>query len=107
MKTKSIRRDQERVVVREFPPIEAGKYKIRLLRGVQASDLLTLDVREWSEGKNFRGFTRRGVRITSIQGLVALRDTIGKIIDEARDKFVDLSSGPAAFDVAADRPEGS
>lgn len=49
------------VVFQEFPP--AGSYRIRLVRDAELKDLVALDVREYVSGRDFQGFTRRGIRL--------------------------------------------
>ena len=68
------------VVVREFPQI--GKYRLRVVRssaGPRASAVL--DVREYATGASFEGFTRRGIRISTLAEARQLRDALNATIE--------------------------
>jgi hypothetical protein len=70
------------VVVREFPAL--GKYRVRLVKssaGPRASTVL--DVREFAKSETFEGFTRRGIRISTLAEARALRDVLRAIEEEA------------------------
>ena len=65
------------IVVREFPDI--GKYKVRLVqKGVRDARLI-LDIREYANGPNYQGFTRRGVRLMVQDDLPKLREVLDQI----------------------------
>lgn len=65
------------IVVREFPDI--GKYKVRLVqKGVRDARLI-LDIREYANGPNYQGFTRRGVRLLVQEELPKLREVLDQI----------------------------
>ncbi len=65
------------IVVREFPDI--GKYKVRLVQKSARDARLILDIREYANGPNYQGFTRRGVRLMVEEDLPKLRAAIDLI----------------------------
>jgi hypothetical protein len=65
------------IVVREFPDI--GKYKVRLVQKSARDTRLILDIREYANGANYQGFTRRGVRIMVQDELAKLREVMDQI----------------------------
>jgi hypothetical protein len=69
-------------VVMEFPRI--GNYRVRLLRRENGESPRTvLDVREYIEGEGegaFTGFTRRGVRLTSVEQAGALEEILREVV---------------------------
>jgi hypothetical protein len=65
------------IVVREFPDI--GKYKVRLVQKSARDARLILDIREYANGANYQGFTRRGVRIMVQDELAKLREVMDQI----------------------------
>jgi hypothetical protein len=65
------------IVVREFPDI--GKYKVRLVQKSARDQRLILDIREYANGVNYQGFTRRGVRIMVQDELAKLREVMDQI----------------------------
>jgi hypothetical protein len=69
------------IVVREFPDI--GKYKVRLVQKSARDPRLILDVREYANGPNYQGFTRRGVRLMLEGEAPRLREMIDQAISEA------------------------
>jgi hypothetical protein len=75
--TKETARSVEQVL-REFPPV--GKYRVRLVRGGQTA-VKALDIREYVTGKEFEGFTRRGIRLTSRADLDLLRDVLKEVLE--------------------------
>lgn len=66
------------IVVREFPDI--GKYKVRLIQKSTRDARLILDIREYANGPNYMGFTRRGVRLLLQDELPKLREIIDQIM---------------------------
>jgi len=68
-------------VVRDFP--DMGKYKVRLMSKRREGRSSTwLDVREYASGPNYQGFTRRGIRITTLDELRNLLRTLETIQTE-------------------------
>ena len=65
-------------IVKEFPAL--GKYRVRVVR-VSVKGAAILDIREYATGPSFEGFTRRGVRLASIDDLRTLRDSLTEILD--------------------------
>lgn len=65
------------IVVREFPDI--GKYKVRLVQKSTRDERLILDIREYANGPNYQGFTRRGVRLMVQDELPKLREVLDAI----------------------------
>ena len=65
------------IVVREFPDI--GKYKVRLVQKSARDARLILDIREYANGPNYQGFTRRGVRLMVQEDLPKLRAVLDQI----------------------------
>lgn len=60
-------------VLHEFPVV--GKYRVRLVK----EDLkapTTLDVREYVNGREFQGFTRRGIKLSTTKEIMELRDSL-------------------------------
>lgn len=56
----------EPIVLREFPAV--SKYRLRLLKSSPGKRGVTvLDIREYAKGETFEGFTRRGIRLHSIE----------------------------------------
>lgn len=71
----------EPIVVREFPGM--GKYRVRIVRssaGPRAS--VVLDVREYAKSESFEGFTRRGIRIGSLEEARGLLATLRAVEQE-------------------------
>jgi len=70
-------------VIRDFP--DMGKYKVRLMQTVRdgRATKTWLDVREYASGPNYMGFTRRGVRITTLEELRLLREAL-EVIERER-----------------------
>ena len=70
------------IVLREFPDV--GKYKVRLMTASRGGGRAKtwLDVREYASGPNYQGFTRRGIRITTLDELRKLLQTLEKIQTE-------------------------
>jgi len=65
------------IVVRELPDI--GKYKVRLVQKSARDPRLILDIREYANGPNYQGFTRRGVRLLVQDELPKLREAIDQV----------------------------
>jgi len=65
------------IVVRELPDI--GKYKVRLVQKSARDTRLILDIREYANGPNYQGFTRRGVRLLVQDELPKLREAIDEV----------------------------
>jgi hypothetical protein len=65
------------IVVRELPDI--GKYKVRLLQKSARDARLILDIREYANGPNYQGFTRRGVRLMVEGEVPKLREALDQI----------------------------
>jgi len=67
------------IVLRDFPDV--GKYKVRLMTAGRDNGRTKtwLDVREYASGPNYMGFTRRGVKLSTLEELRLLRETIEKI----------------------------
>lgn len=71
----------QEIVFHEFSQI--GKYRVRLVRADLKAPV-TLDVREYVKGKfgdTFEGFTRRGIKLSDIGAMKALRDSLTTAID--------------------------
>ena len=63
-------------VVREFQSL--GRYRIRLLASSNGHQVL--DIREYiKDASSFEGFTRRGIRITVPDEVVALQDVLNQV----------------------------
>lgn len=62
------------IVVRDLPDI--GKYKVRLVQKSARDARLILDIREYANGPNYQGFTRRGIRLLVQDELPKLREAI-------------------------------
>lgn len=60
-----------------------GVYRVRLL--TLHSKHVALDIREWLEHGEQRGFTRRGIRIHGMGNVRALKDMLERILKENRD----------------------
>ncbi|HZN63142.1 MAG TPA: hypothetical protein VFC90_12115 [Planctomycetota bacterium] len=65
------------IVVRELPDI--GKYKVRLVQKSARDPRLILDIREYANGPNYQGFTRRGIRLMVQDDVPKLRATLDEI----------------------------
>ena len=69
------------IVLREFPGF--GRCRVRLVKsstGPRAS--IVLDVREYAKSDSFEGFTRRGIRIASLEDARRLREALEAIEGE-------------------------
>jgi len=65
------------IVCHEFPAV--GKYRVRLVK----EDLkapVTLDVREYISGREFQGFTRRGIKLAATKEVMELRDHLNTVL---------------------------
>jgi hypothetical protein len=65
------------VVCHEFPAV--GKYRVRLVK----EDLkapVALDVREYIKGREFQGFTRRGIKLSTTREVMELRDHLNVVL---------------------------
>ncbi len=70
------------VVLREFPPLSGGRLRVRVVRSsAKARASVILDIREFVRG-NFEGFTRRGIRITSLADARALRAALQAVEED-------------------------
>lgn len=67
------------IVKDDFPAIENGKYRLRAIRPGNGGPLI-FDVREYVKSESFEGFTRRGVRITTREGLESLKASIEQFL---------------------------
>ena len=65
------------IVVRELPDI--GKYKVRLVQKSARDARLILDIREYANGPNYQGFTRRGVRLLVQEEVPKLREALDEV----------------------------
>ena len=73
-----MRTSQPAFVIRDFPDL--GKIRVRLLRTQSASRTATwLDIREFENGPNYMGFTRRGVKLAKIEDVRLLREALETI----------------------------
>ncbi len=61
------------VILKEFPVV--GPCRVRLLKSSPRSAAV-LDIREFAKGPSFEGFTRRGIRITSLAEARLLREAL-------------------------------
>lgn len=69
------------VIMREFAPV--GKYRVRLIKsssGPRASTVL--DIREYAKGENFEGFTRRGIRLATLEDAKTLSDALNEVMSQ-------------------------
>lgn len=64
-------------VTQEYPAV--GKHRVRVIRTSTGKHLL--DVREYVATETFEGFTRRGVKLSSREELLALRDILSDVIE--------------------------
>lgn len=65
-------------VMQEYPPI--GKYRVRLLHNTKHPEGRYIDIREYVSAEKFEGFTRRGIRISTVEQADILRDVLTEII---------------------------
>jgi hypothetical protein len=66
------------LTLRDFPSI--GKIRVRLMQSQRPSRTsLWLDLREYENGPNYEGFTRRGFRLTSLDDVRLLREALETI----------------------------
>ena len=66
------------LTLRDFPSL--GKIRVRLMHSQKPSRKSTwLDLREYENGPNYMGFTRRGVKLTSLEDVRLLRETLETI----------------------------
>lgn len=66
------------IVLRDFPDL--GKLRVRLMMTQSASRTATwLDIREYESGPNYMGFTRRGVKLASLDQVRLLREALQTI----------------------------
>jgi hypothetical protein len=68
------------VVVREFP--EVGNYRVRVVKS-SARGAAVADIREFAKGPSFEGFTRRGIRLSSLAEVRLLREALEAIEKDA------------------------
>ena len=76
--TNGARKAPTQIVVREFPDL--GKYKVRLVQKSARDARLILDIREYANGPNYQGFTRRGVRLMVQDDLPKLREMLDQLL---------------------------
>jgi hypothetical protein len=65
------------IICHELPAV--GKYRVRLVK----EDLkapVALDVREYVKGREFEGFTRRGIKLSTTKDIMALRDDLNVVL---------------------------
>ena len=66
------------LTLRDFPSF--GKIRVRLMHSQKPSRKSTwLDLREYENGPNYQGFTRRGVKLTSLEDVRLLREALETI----------------------------
>jgi len=72
------------IVIREFPALSDGRYRIRVVRSSANSRAsVILDLREFARGVSFEGYTRRGIRIASLADVRRLREALEVIERES------------------------
>lgn len=81
--TKSVVPASREVVFQEFSAV--GKYRVRLVRDADLKGPVLLDIREYVDGSNFSGFTRRGIRL-DLAALKALKPAIDLAIAQLETK---------------------
>lgn len=62
-------------VIREYPPV--GKYRVRLIEDENGPGL---DIREFIVADSFEGYTRRGVRLRSLEAVKLLSDVLAQAL---------------------------
>jgi hypothetical protein len=77
-------------IIREFKQI--GRYRIRLLHPRDNPKEIVLDIREYVNApeQGLQGFTRRGVRLTSVQDMLVLGSTL---VDEVCEEWMSRKRG--------------
>lgn len=66
-------------VIHEYPSI--GKYRVQILeKKKEGTTITSIDIREYVSAEKFEGFTRRGIRLTSLDGINQLRDALADMI---------------------------
>jgi hypothetical protein len=68
---------RKEMVLREYPPI--GRYRIRI---IERSDMKLLDVREYHSTPEFEGFTSKGIRLSELDEIRLLRDSLTDVVDK-------------------------
>lgn len=66
------------IICHEFPAV--GKYRVRLTKEDPKAPVV-LDVREYIKGREFEGFTRRGIRLATTKEIMELRDNLTTAIN--------------------------
>lgn len=72
--------DEANRVIREFPRID-GRYRIRVLSTEGDPPKVVFDVREHLKTPRYSGYTKRGIRLSSLQGLRVLAEAIRQVLD--------------------------
>lgn len=67
-------------VVKEFPTV--GRYRVRVL-SANGTDGRLLDVREYVSSDGFNGFTRRGIRLSSVKEVSELMEILRQVREDA------------------------
>lgn len=59
-------------LIHEYPAV--NRYRIRVLR--KRKKVTSIDVREYVDAEKFKGYTRKGVRLTDKHDIETLRDSL-------------------------------
>jgi len=72
----------KQTVVKEFPAV--GGYRIRVVveEKRNGNGKPALDIRQYVQGKNFEGFTRRGIRLGARSEVARLGDILKEIVQD-------------------------
>ena len=68
--TNDTRKNEE--LIYEYPAVD--RFRVRVLR--KDDKTTSLDIREYVAAEKFQGFTRKGIRLTSKEHMLQLRDSI-------------------------------